>query len=82
MEWVDFSAGIDSPVSVDSSILREKTSINLMSAGTISPAESKTISPGTKSTVGIEERLWLRITFENGEDILRSASSDFSALNS
>ena len=49
----DFSAGMDSPVSTDSSHSRASTSVNRTSAGTICPNVSCTTSPGTSSRTSI-----------------------------
>ena len=47
-----FSSGIASPVSVDWLRKRSFAVISLRSAGIISPADSRTISPGTSCSIG------------------------------
>ena len=56
------SAGTDSPVKADSSILRSRTFSSRRSAGTLSPDCSDTISPGTNSAAETRRRCPLRST--------------------
>ena len=74
------STGTDSPVSAASSIFRDAELISLRSAGTTSPASSRTMSPRTSSSVGITFLSPPRITFAYGLLLLFSASRAFSAL--
>ena len=48
-----FTTGCDSPVSADSSTCSSVISTNRRSAGTLSPASTSTMSPGTSSSDGI-----------------------------
>ena len=50
-----FVIGSDSPVRADSSTRHWYTSSKRMSAGTLIPSSNLTISPGTKSVVGISD---------------------------
>ncbi len=77
-----FSTGTDSPVRADSCIFRFAVSINRRSAGMISPVSSTTISPGTISVEITSSTCPPRNTFEWGELILLSASSDDCAFSS
>ncbi|MPM65277.1 hypothetical protein SDC9_112172 [bioreactor metagenome] len=74
--------GTDSPVMADSSAFRFAHSKIRASAGTRSPASSWIISPGTSRAVSSRTSSPFRITLARGADILRRASSAFSALSS
>ena len=77
---VCLSTTVDSPVRIASSTRRLCASIRRMSAGIRSPARSTTISPGTRSRVGMVSCLPPRCTRASLESILRMLFSDFSAL--
>ena len=72
--------GTDSPVSAASSIFRLAFSIILPSAGTASPASSRTTSPTTMSSLWMTAIFPSRSTFDVAADICWSASMAFSAL--
>ncbi len=76
------STGTDSPVNEASSICNEADSINRRSAGTISPASKRTMSPTTKSVDLITMSLPSRITFAFGVDISFNALIASSAFAS
>ena len=78
--FASFSAGTDSPVSADSSLLREALSIKRASAGTKSPASTRMMSPGTSLAASMVCSLPLRMTRAWGAESDLSASSAFSAL--
>ncbi len=77
-----FSAGTDSPVSMDSSALNSMVLISLRSAGTRPPEASKTMSPGTTSSPLISISLPSRSTRALATTILLRARTFFSALYS
>ena len=66
--------GTDSPVSNDSSARRSCPSINIASAGTRSPSDKMTRSPGTISRPGTRLRIPSRTTRARGLARLRSVS--------
>ena len=82
MTLMSLSTGTDSPVKAASSTLSELASIKRISAGTISPASNKTISPGTKSWGLTVMTLPSRRTRASGEAISLRASMASSALDS
>ena len=73
-----FSTGMDSPVSVDWLMNRSFATKTRASAGTISPAERKMISPGTSSFKGISIRTPARCTVA----VVLTISLSFSAAES
>ncbi len=76
---VCFSTATDSPVRAASSIFRLTASMSRKSAGTLSPAESSTTSPGTSSRAGISFSTPSRRTLAVGAAMSRSASMARSA---
>lgn len=75
-----FSEGTDSPVSADSSDFREEEVSSRASAGTKSPASSRTMSPTTSFEASTMASLPSRSTRACGAERFLSASSAFSAL--
>ena len=74
-----FDTAMDSPVREASFRRRLAASINRRSAGTLSPAPSRTTSPGTSSRAGITLASPPRTTCARGAARLLRASRDFSA---
>ena len=79
---LSFSTGTDSPVKADSSTFKLAVLASRISAGTTSPASSKTISPGTISVLGISKIAPPRLTWALGVDISFKASIAASDLAS
>ena len=79
---LDFSAGTDSPVRIDSSIRTPRACSKRASAGTRSPASRSKISPGTSSSTAKTTRSPSRNTRAVGDNIERKADNDCSALPS
>ena len=75
-----FSTDRDSPVRADSSAFRLTASRSRASAGTKSPASSRRMSPGTRSSEAISAGLELRMTLAWGADSFFRAAMAFSAL--
>src|SRR3990170_7707184 len=76
------SAGCDSPVRVDSSILKSSEEIIRESAGTISPASNTIMSPGTTSCAETVSRAPSLKTFAFGAESFFRVSKTFSAFSS
>ncbi|MBA7676550.1 hypothetical protein ES703_84792 [subsurface metagenome] len=77
-----FSTAIDSPVRTDSSICKLEESINLQSAGILSPAFIITISPGT---ISLDETVLSKPSLKTvavGAESFFNAFRASSALNS
>ena len=77
-----FSAAIDSPVKKDSSIKRFFVSISLMSAGTLLPDSTSTMSPGTSSSALISAIFPVLFTLAKILMISSRAVALFSAFHS
>ena len=77
-----FSSATDSPVNAEVSALSDMHLISRISAGTTSPASSKTISPFTSDDVAILFISPSRLTLQNGVLMSLSAAIAFSALHS
>ncbi len=76
------SEGRDSPVSADSSMRSEVASMRRRSAGTLSPARRRTMSPGTRSWASTVSQVPPRRTSEVGESMSRMEASASAALPS
>ena len=74
------SIGSDSPVKAASMVLKFFNSINLASAGILSPSSNKIISPGTSSLAGIFINSPVLITLAKGTTIFFRALIAFSAF--
>ena len=79
---VAFSTGTDSPVRMASCAARPRASITRRSAGTLSPASSRTMSPGTSVAPSTVTRRPSRKTAARGASICRIADMALSALPS
>ena len=79
---VSLETPTDSPVSNDSSTTILEASINLPSAGILSPASTTTTSPKVNSLDVITFKLPSLITLHVGAANSCNASNDFSVLNS
>ena len=77
---MSFETGTDSPVRAASSALSAFCETILASAGTISPASSRIMSPETSSVLLICEMMPSLFTLENGVVISLSESIAFSAF--
>ncbi len=78
----DLLTDTDSPVRMDSSVLRLSSSAILKSAATLSPVSNRTISPGTRIFASIVLDVPSLMTLHLGSIIFCSASIAFSALHS
>jgi len=74
-----FETGLDSPVSAASSTSRLAASMSLPSAGTLLPASSSTMSPGTRSMESMDSSLPSLRTKTLGLTMALRASTAFSA---
>ena len=77
-----FSTATDSPVSIASCAASPRASISRRSAGTLSPASSSTMSPGTRLAPSTDWRCPSRRTAARGASMPRIAAMAVSALPS